>query len=145
MLSNKSNSAPEKSAIPSELKPEDRTRNMKMNYFVVGTNRMDAAKAFYSALFEQSPLQCVSPTDRMTYWMGDDFAFAIAKPFDGQPASNGNGTMVGFSVGGQDEVKRLHALAINLGGSCEGEPNQKGPKFSGYVRDLDGNKICLSD
>ena len=118
---------------------------MKMNYFVVGTNDMEASKAFYGSLFAQSGLQSASPTDRMTYWLGEDFAFATAIPFDKNPATNGNGTMVGFCVGTQDDVKRLHALAIELGGSCEGAPGQRGPKFSAYVRDLDGNKLCLSD
>jgi predicted enzyme related to lactoylglutathione lyase len=78
---------------------------MKMNYFVVGTNDMGSAKAFYDALFAQSELQCLSPSDRMTYWVGEDFAFAAAIPFDTQPATNGNGTMVGFCVGGVDDVK----------------------------------------
>jgi len=118
---------------------------MKMNYFVVGTNDMDASKKFYNALFEQSGLQSMSPSDRMTYWIGDDFAFATATPFDTKPASVGNGTMVGFCVGTNDDVKRMHKLAIELGGTCEGEPNQRGPRFSAYVRDLDGNKLCFSD
>ena len=120
-------------------------QNMKMNYFVVGTNDMHASNAFYGALFAQSGLQCVSPSDRMTYWLGAGFAFATAIPFDTKPASNGNGTMVGFCVGTQGDVKRLHSLAIELGGSCEGAPHQRGPKFSAYVRDLDGNKLCFSD
>jgi predicted lactoylglutathione lyase len=81
----------------------------------------------------------------MTYWLGADFAFAIAKPFDEKPATNGNGTMVGFCVGAREDVERMHALALELGGTCEGAPNQRGPKFSAYVRDLDGNKLCLSD
>lgn len=118
---------------------------MKMNYFVVGTNDMDAAKAFYNALFAQSGMQCMAPSDRMTYWLGEDFAFAAAKPFDTKPATIGNGTMVGFCVGNHKDVCRLHALAIELGGTCEGGPNQRGPKFSAYVRDLDGNKLCFSD
>ncbi|WP_303469373.1 MULTISPECIES: VOC family protein [unclassified Marinovum] len=118
---------------------------MKMNYFVVGTNDMDASKAFYDAFFAQSGLHSMSPTDRMTYWLGADFAFATALPFDTKPATIGNGTMVGFCVGHMDEVKRLHALALELGGTCEGAPGQRGPKFSAYVRDLDGNKLCLSD
>ena len=118
---------------------------MKMNYFVIGTNDMDASKTFYDALFAQSGLQCMSPSDRMTYWLGEDFAFATAIPFDAKPATNGNGTMVGFCVGANEDVKRLHALAIELGGICEGAPNQRGPKFSAYVRDLDGNKLCFSD
>lgn len=118
---------------------------MKMNYFVVGTNDMDAAKVFYDSLFAKSDLQRMSPSDRMTYWIGEDFAFATAVPFDTKPATNGNGTMVGFCVGSHEEVNRMHALAIELGGNCEGVPNQRGPRFSAYVRDLDGNKLCFSD
>ncbi|SFR19825.1 Predicted lactoylglutathione lyase [Poseidonocella sedimentorum] len=118
---------------------------MKMNYVVVGTNDMAAAKAFYDALFANAGLQTMSPSDRMTYWLGEDFAFAVAKPFDEKPATNGNGTMVGFCVGTRDDVDRMHALALELGGTSEGAPNQRGPKFSAYVRDLDGNKLCLSD
>ncbi|WP_281972911.1 VOC family protein [Ruegeria faecimaris] len=118
---------------------------MKMNYFVVGTNDMAAARTFYDTLFSQSGLQSMSPSERMTYWLGKDFAFAVAKPFDTLLATNGNGTMVGFCVGGEAEVRRLHALATDLGGDCEGAPNQRGPKFSAYVRDLDGNKMCFSD
>jgi len=37
--------------------------------------------------------------------------------------------MFGFGVGSTDEVKRLHKKAIELGGSCEGEPNQRGLGF----------------
>lgn len=117
---------------------------MKMNYFVVGTNDMEASKAFYNALFAQSGLESLSPTDRMSYWLGEDIAFAVAIPFDTKPATNGNGNMVGFSVGSDYEVKRMHALALELGGVCEGEPRQRGPKFSAYVRDLDGNKLNVS-
>ncbi len=118
---------------------------MKMNYFVVGTNNMEASTKFYDSLFDQTELNKVISTDRMTYWLGEDFAFAVAIPFDKKPATNGNGTMVGFGVGSIDEVKRFHKKAIELGGTCEGEPNQKGPRFSGYVRDLDKNKICIFD
>lgn len=39
----------------------------------------------------------------------------------------------------------MHRLALDLGGTCEGAPDQRGPKFSAYVRDRDGNKLCLSD
>ena len=118
---------------------------MKMNYFVVGTNDIESATRFYDSLFEGLRLNKVAPTERMTYWLGEDFAFAVAKPFDENPATNGNGTMVGFSLGTVEEVKKLYKKAIDLGGSCEGEPDQRGPRFSAYVRDLDKNKICFSD
>ena len=118
---------------------------MNMNYVVLGTNDMIAAVKFYDALFEQSSLHRVQPTDRMTYWLSDDFAFAVALPFDEKVATNGNGTMIGFSVGSTQEVKRLHELVITLGGTCEGVPGQRGPRFSAYARDIDGNKLCFSD
>tara|TARA_R110002073_G_scaffold18337_8_gene68081 strand:+ start:5619 stop:5978 length:360 start_codon:yes stop_codon:yes gene_type:complete len=116
---------------------------MKMSYFVVGTNNMEASTKFYDALFAQSDVQPALPQGRMTYWLGQEFAFAVALPFNEEPATHGNGTMLGLDVGSTDEVSRLHKLAIELGGSCEGEPHQRGPYFSAYVRDLDQNKLCL--
>jgi catechol 2,3-dioxygenase-like lactoylglutathione lyase family enzyme len=118
---------------------------MKINSFVVGTNDMRASKAFYDGLFAGAALQTTQPSDRMTYWLGEGFAFAIATPFDEAPATSGNGTMVGFCVGAKEDVERMHGLALDLGGTCEGAPGQRGPKFSAYVRDLDGNKLSLSD
>lgn len=116
---------------------------MKMNYFVVGTNDRDAAAKFYDALFEGTGFAQAMATDRMTYWMSERAAFAVATPFDEEPATKGNGMMVGFDAGSNDEVERLHQKAIDLGGTCEGAPNLRGPYFSAYVRDLDQNKICF--
>jgi len=116
-----------------------------MNYFVVGTNRMEAATKFYDSLFEGMGLEKVAPSERMTYWLGDDFAFSVAIPFDEKPATNGNGTMLGFNVGSSEEVKRVYNKVLKLGGACEGEPGQRGPRYSAYVRDLDNNKLCISD
>ena len=118
---------------------------MKMNYFVLGTNDMRASKTFYDTLLADAGLQTKAPSDRMSYWLREDFAFAIATPFNEAPATNGNGTMVGFCVGTKEDVERMHALALELGGTYERAPGQRGPKFSAYVRDLDGNKLCLSD
>jgi len=84
-------------------------------------------------------------TERMTFWQGEDedAAFAVAIPFDQNSATNGNGTMLGFSLDSENEVTRLYNKAIELGGSCEGKPGQRGPRFSAYVRDLDNNKIAF--
>lgn len=117
---------------------------MHLNYVTLGTNDMAAAIRFYDSLFEQSGLHRFSPSERMTYWMGEGFAFALAIPFDQEPATRGNGTMIGFDIGSADEVTRLHQRALDLGGTSEGAPGQRGPKFSAYLRDLDGNKLCFS-
>lgn len=120
---------------------------MKMNYFVVGTNNLEASTKFYDSLFELTEYNQVLSSERMAFWQGEDedSAFAVAIPFNQEIATNGNGTMVGFGVGSNQEVKRLYQKAIELGGSCEGEPNQRGPRFSAYVRDLDNNKIAFSN
>jgi len=116
---------------------------MKISYITLGTNNMPAAVNFYNALFEQEkPLQTLA-TDRMTFWQFESFAFAVAIPFDEEQATNGNGTMIGFDVGSIEAVKQFYQQAIELGGSSEGKPSQKGPRFSGYVRDLDNNKLCF--
>jgi len=123
--------------------PVNGLSNMNMNYFVFGTNDKQKAEAFYDALFLESGLNKIHGEGRMTLWGGKQFMFAIAEPFDGEPASNGNGTMLGFHVDSIAEVNRLHEKALSLGGECEGEPRVRSNMHSAYVRDLDRNKICF--
>ena len=78
---------------------------MKLDYCVLGTNDMEESIKFYDSLFEQTELNKVLSTERMTFWQCEDFTFAIAKPFNGEPASNGNGTMIGLNVGSIEELK----------------------------------------
>lgn len=116
---------------------------MKMNYFVFGTNDMESAVQFYDAFFEDSGVAKVYSEGRMTLWACDDFMFAVAEPFDGDAATNGNGTMAGFNLASADEVEGLYQKALALGGEDEGEPRERSGRFSAYVRDRDRNKICL--
>lgn len=116
---------------------------MKLNYYVLGTNDLNASAHFYDSLFEDSDVRQTFSTDRMTYWQGADFTFAIAEPFDTEPATYGNGTMVGFRADSVDDVQRLHAKVLELGGSCEGHPGHRGPMYSAYARDLDDNKLAF--
>lgn len=116
---------------------------MKMSYFVLGSNQRQKAADYYNALFADQQCQMMHDGDRMTLWAGDEFLFALADPFDGEPASVGNGSMVGFQFDNDDEVARLHTRAIELGGSDEGAPGIRSGRFAAYVRDLDGNKLCF--
>lgn len=116
---------------------------MRMNYFVFGTNDMTKAVGFYDRLFEGSPISKLHDEGRMTLWGGEDFMFALAEPFDGQEATVGNGTMLGINLASAKEVDRLHELALSLGATTEGEPQERSGRYSAYFRDLDGNKLCL--
>ena len=118
---------------------------MKMNYFVVGTNRMHAATRFYDALFAEEGIARWMSEGRMTLWKTDDFVFALATPFDGKSASCGNGTMVGFHVGSANTVERMHATAVQLGATDDGTPGKRSGGTAVYIRGLDGNKLCFFD
>ena len=69
---------------------------------------------------------------------------SITKPFDGKPATVGNGTMVAIMLDSNEKVDAFYQKAIALGGTCEGEPRLRGELsgfYAGYFRDLDGNKL----
>ena len=73
--------------------------------------------------------------------------FLIARPFDGRPASPGNGQMVAFQAPSRKVVDQSHAYALAAGGRDEGKPGLRPhyhPNYYGaYFRDPDGNKICV--
>jgi len=64
------------------------------------------------------------------------------KPFDGKPATVGNGVMVSLQADSREMVDRIHKKALELGGTDEGPAGLRDGKFYiGYFRDLDGNKL----
>jgi predicted lactoylglutathione lyase len=70
--------------------------------------------------------------------------FSVLKPFDGQVATVGNGTMIALAASNPEQVQTLHAKALALGGADEGAPGPRGDGFYGaYFRDLDGNKLAI--
>jgi predicted lactoylglutathione lyase len=67
----------------------------------------------------------------------------VLGPYDGQPATVGNGSMCGFRFDTREAVDAFHARALALGGADEGAPGERAPTFyMSYFRDLDGNKLC---
>jgi hypothetical protein len=85
--------------------------------------------------------------DRGSAWAAamDKPMLCIMTPYDGQPATVGNGVMAGIAVGSREEVDRMHSKALELGGTDEGPPGLRpagGEGFyAAYFRDLDGNKL----
>ena len=50
--------------------------------------------------------------------------------------------MAAFAAKDKAQVDRIHKLALDLGGRCEGPPGQRNPHFyAAYFRDPDGNKL----
>ena len=115
-----------------------------IGYVTLGTNDLPRAAAFYDALAAHFGVGRMMDTEAFIAWgeWGGAPGIAATLPFDGQPATVGNGVMVALDAPSPAEVDRLHALALSLGGTDEGAPGPRGDSFyCAYFRDLDGNKL----
>ena len=116
-----------------------------IGYTTVGTNDLPRAIAFYDALFAEVGIKQLMKFERGIGWgvSFDKPSFAVMTPFDGKPATVGNGVMIGLALATIDQVKAIHAKALALGGTDEGAPGARGGNFYGaYFRDLDDNKLA---
>lgn len=116
------------------------------SHVTLGTNDWDRARPFWLAVMEvlghpimfqrEGGIAFGEPTGPKTF---------VGPAFDGQPASNGNGTHIAFFAGDRATVDAFHAAALHNGGSNEGAPGLRPhyhPNYYGaYVRDPDGNKL----
>ena len=115
-----------------------------IGYVTLGTNQFEDAVKFYDELFATVGAQRFHEGDNFVAWSTSPQAPAVSviKPFDGQPATVGNGTMVAVAFDAPEKVDAFHARAIELGGRDEGAPGKRfGNFYAGYFRDLDGNKL----
>lgn len=116
----------------------------RLGYVTIGSNDFDKATAFYDALLGEMGGKRLMPTPQgLMYRLGDGAMIMVTRPYNKEPATFGNGAMLAFQVDSKEQVAAVHAKALSLGGTCEGEPGARGAfgDFA-YFRDLDGNKLC---
>lgn len=119
-----------------------------IGYVVLGTNDLPRAKSFYDALLAEMGVSRLMEFGGRGYgWAAamDQPMLCIMTPYDGKPATVGNGVMAGISVASRELVDRMHAKALELGGADEGPPGLRAEGgegfYAAYFRDLDGNKL----
>lgn len=115
-----------------------------IGYVTVGTNDLARAARFYDAIAAELGTGRMMDFETFIAWgtPGAGAGIAATKPFDGQPATVGNGVMVALEARDKDQVDRIHRIALDHGGSDEGAPGPRGDGFyAGYFRDPDGNKL----
>jgi len=126
-------------------------------YVCLGTNDLARATSFYDPVLATLGLsRCdVGGEENWDGWAGwgayedegrHELALWVCRPFDGRPATSGNGTMVALRAATRSAVDAFHAAALAHGGISEGAPGLR-PQYNAdfyaaYVRDPDGNKLA---
>jgi catechol 2,3-dioxygenase-like lactoylglutathione lyase family enzyme len=117
-----------------------------IGYLTLGTNDLQRAAKFYDAVLGILGATRDGENERYISWAvdGKEPSLCVIRPFDGEPASAGNGTMVSLHAADQATVKALYAKVLELGGKDEGGPGPRGDSgfYAAYFRDLDGNKLA---
>lgn len=118
-----------------------------LGYVTLGTNNIEKARAFYSALLGELGMSELFDNERL-YFYGRDPAgpfVVVGGPYDEQAASVGNGVMVALKCEDDAKINAMHAKALELGATDEGAPGERVPGvfYGAYARDPDGNKLCF--
>lgn len=123
-------------------------------YVTVGADDIPRAKRFYAAVLPALGYALKEGPQGLSFALpippGQSAVlpdFYVKAPFDGGPASAGNGAMVAFEARDQQQVRDLHAAGLAAGGSDAGQPGFRAPYgphfYVGYLRDPQGNKIAV--
>ena len=114
-----------------------------VGYVTLGTNDLERAGGFYDALLEPLGAKRLIEDERLVVWGSslEEPSLGLLIPYDGEPATVGNGVMVALQVESRKAVDALHARALALGGRDEGAPGMRNAFYAAYFRDLDGNKL----
>jgi catechol 2,3-dioxygenase-like lactoylglutathione lyase family enzyme len=113
---------------------------------MIGANDVAASKAFYDAILGalgHSP-GFMDPNGRCFY-RTDTGIFALTPPINGEPATHGNGSTIGFAAATPEQADAWHAAGLANGGvDCEDPPGERAGSslYLAYLRDPSGNKIC---
>jgi catechol 2,3-dioxygenase-like lactoylglutathione lyase family enzyme len=116
-----------------------------IGYTTFGTNDLARAAKFYDELFAVYGAKRIMefPTGIVWGTSMQSPGFGVMQPFNGQPASSGNGTMIALVFDSAEKVQAVYNKAIELGAKDEGAPGPRGDSgfYAAYFRDLDGNKL----
>ena len=117
------------------------------SHVMLGVNDLAVSKKFYDALLGAIGIAPGAANKQRYFYRSPTGTFAITTPINGEPATHGNGSTIGFVVQSVEQGDAFHAAGLAHGGSaCEEPPGlREGPAGQldlAYLRDPDGNQIC---
>ena len=117
------------------------------SHVMLGVNDLEASRKFYDALLGTLGIGPGAANKNRYFYRSPTGTFAITTPINGEPATHGNGSTIGFVVQSAEQGEAFHAAGMAHGGTtCEEPPGFRdgpvGNLYLAYLRDPDGNKIC---
>lgn len=117
------------------------------SHVMLGVSDLEVSRKFYDALLGTLGLGPGVANKNRYFYRSPGGTFAISTPINGQPATYGNGSTLGFSMASREQADAFHAAGVANGGTtCEDPPGyREGPAgkiYLAYLRDPDGNKLC---
>jgi catechol 2,3-dioxygenase-like lactoylglutathione lyase family enzyme len=117
------------------------------SHVMLGVNDLEVSKKFYDALLGTLGIGPGIANKNRYFYRSPAGSFAITTPINGEPATHGNGSTIGFTVQSPEQCDVFHAAGVANGGTtCEEPPGWRdgsvGRLYLAYLRDPDGNKIC---
>ncbi|MFK7831225.1 MAG: VOC family protein [Congregibacter sp.] len=118
------------------------------SHIMIGASDMPASKAFYDATLGALGHEPGVMDDKgRCFYFTKSGVFCLSVPIDGQPATHGNGSTIGFSAKTPEEADAWHAAGLTSGGAtCEDPPGVRSgggvEMYLAYLRDPSGNKVC---
>jgi catechol 2,3-dioxygenase-like lactoylglutathione lyase family enzyme len=117
------------------------------SHVMLGVSDLERSKKFYDALLGTLGLGPGFANKNRYFYRSPTGTFAISTPINGEPATHGNGSTVGFHVASPEQGDAWHAAGLANGGvTCEDPPgfrdSPSGQLYLAYLRDPDGNKLC---
>ena len=119
------------------------------SHVMVGVNDLERSKKFYDALLGAIGVAPGVANKNRYFYRSPTGTFGITTPINGEPATFANGGTIGFAMQSPEQADAFHAAGVANGGTtCEDPPGWRGEGpaalYLAYLRDPDGNKLCLA-
>lgn len=118
------------------------------SHIMLGANDVEESKKFYDAILSVLGHKpgVIDEKGRCFYYERSG-VFSLSKPIDGEPASCGNGSTIGFAADTPELVDAWHEAGLANGGTAIEDPpgvreGAGGKLYLAYLRDPSGNKVC---
>jgi catechol 2,3-dioxygenase-like lactoylglutathione lyase family enzyme len=117
------------------------------SHVMLGVNDLEASRKFYDALLGTLGVGPGVANKSRYFYRSPSGLFGITLPINGEPATHGNGSTIGFTMASTEQADAFHAVGVANGGStCEDPPGWRevasAKVYLAYLRDPAGNKLC---